>query len=292
MQTLELCCLAIVLLYVAVRLSRRPEGGTAAWLARFVWLAAASALGEDSLIRLHGFYEYAPGYTVFCDRVPLLIVLIWPIVIDSAQVLAAGLCRALGRPAAGRDLAVLTGVIVWVDAWLIEPIATQCGLWRWNAPGLFAVPPIGVLGWAVFSGLAVAAYSAWLRARPSPRWLLRVVGVTLLLIAATHAILTLAWWGLLRWLSMTIPIPVGIALAWLTLGPLAGLFLWARVGRHIALAELLVRVPAAGFFFVLLAVRQAELSSQIRPLLIYALAFALPYWVLVFARGQRRARSL
>lgn len=290
-QALELSCVLIVLLYVVVRLARRPAGGALAWLLRFGWLALASAAGEDSLIRLYGFYEYASGYSVYCDRVPLLIVLIWPIVIDSAQVLAAGLCRALGRPPSGRALALLTGAVVWVDAWLIEPIATQCGLWRWHAPGLFGVPPIGVLGWAVFTVLAVASYSAWLGGRPSLRWLLRAVAAAVLVIAATHAVLIVAWWGPLRPLSMTIPMPLGIALAWLCLLPLSGLFLRHRVGRHIALAELLVRVPAASFFFVLLAIRRQELLAVLGPLLLYAPAFALPYWVLVFARGGGQAPS-
>jgi hypothetical protein len=283
-QALELSCVLIVVLYVVVRLLRRPAGGSWAWLAGLAWLSCASALGEDSLIRLYGFYEYAANYSLYVDRVPLLIVLIWPIVIDSAQGLAAGLCRALGRAPTGRWLAGLTAAVVWVDAWLIEPIASQCGLWRWHAPGLFAVPPIGVLGWALFTGLSVAAYRAWLAEPPSLRWLFRAVAVAALVIAATHFGLILAWWGLLRPLSTPIPTQLGIALAWLSLLPLAGLFLRHRVGRHIPLADLLVRVPAAGFFFVLLAVRGAELATQRGPLLLYALAFAVPYWVLVLAR--------
>lgn len=289
MHLLELCCLFIVLFYVAVRLGRRPAAEISPWLRRFVWLSLASALGEDSLIRLYGFYEYAPGYSLYAGRVPVLVVLIWPIVIDSAQVLAAGLCQALGRPPQGLRLAVLTAAVVWVDAWLIEPIATQCGLWRWHAPGLFAVPPIGVLGWAVFSGLSVLLYERYLRALPLTRWLARAVPHTLVLIAATHVSLIFAWWGLLRPLSVTIPTALGIGLAWLGLLPLCVLLVVYRVGRHIALPDLLVRVPAAGFFFVLLAVRKAELAAVLRPLLVYALAFAVPYWGLVFARRPRLA---
>ncbi|MBL9008670.1 MAG: carotenoid biosynthesis protein [Myxococcales bacterium] len=285
MYTLELVCLGIVALYIAVRLSRRGDESPAALLTRFAWLSLTSALGEDSMIRVHGFYDYAPGWSLPIDRVPLLIVLIWPIVIDSASVLAGGLGAALGLPPRTRTIAILTAAVVFVDAWLIEPIATQSGLWRWHEPGLFGVPPIGVLGWAVFAGCVV-----WLRPfydRPGPSAasrLVRMALASLLALCLTHAVLIASWWGLLRWLSRSLPAHGGIIAAWALLGSLALWFCRTRSGRFVPLADLLVRVPAAAFFFVLLVVRKAELGAQRGPLLIYALAFALPYWVLVLFR--------
>lgn len=287
MRALELVCLGIVALYIAVRLRRRGDESATSLLTRFVWLAITSAIGEDSMIRLHGFYDYAPGWSLPLDRVPILIVLIWPIVIDSASGLAAGLCGALGWPPRPRNLALLSAAVVFVDAWLIEPIATQSGLWRWHAPGLFGVPPIGVLGWAVFAGWVV-----WLRphlgsaALPLGPRLLRMGLASLVALVGTHAVLIAAWWGLLRPLSAPISVPAGITVAWLVLAPLSLWFLRAGTGRFVPRIDLLVRVPAAAFFFVLLSVRRAELGAQAGPLLIYALAFALPYWVLVFARRQ------
>ena len=48
------------------------------------------------------------------------------------------------------DTAFLVGaLIVLADASLIEPVAVASNLWAWTEPGLFAVPPIGILGWAI-----------------------------------------------------------------------------------------------------------------------------------------------
>ena len=60
-------------------------------------LAVAGFLGEDSVIRAYGFYFYSPRWHLFLDRVPLMIVVIWPVVIHSAWSLARRLApRALG----------------------------------------------------------------------------------------------------------------------------------------------------------------------------------------------------
>lgn len=298
MRWLEWVCVCIVSLYIVVRLRHRAGQSARDLLVHFVWLAATSALGEDSMIRLHGFYDYAPGWSLPLDRVPLLIVLIWPIVIDSASRLSVGLCHALGRPPQTRNVAAVTAAVVFVDAWLIEPIATTSGLWRWHAPGLFSVPPIGVFGWAVFAGWVV-----WLQPRlgapgqPFGRRLLRMGIASATAIVGTHAVLIASWWGLLRWLSQPLPAQAGIVTAWLLLLPLALGFWRARVGRFVPRADLLVRLPAAAFFFVLLAVRHAEIGAQQTALLTYALAFALPYWVLLLVRaapeslGQSSART-
>ena len=75
MLALELSCAAIVAVYVGARRDAIPQ---------LVLLAVAGFLGEDSVIRAYGFYFYNPRWHLFLDRVPLMIVVIWPIVIHSA----------------------------------------------------------------------------------------------------------------------------------------------------------------------------------------------------------------
>ena len=77
-------------------------------------VAAGAWIGEELCIRLYGAYQDVPGWTVFVDRVPLAIVLIWPAVV----------------------------------------IATHAGLWSWNLPGAFGVPLIGPVGWACYAAAA------------------------------------------------------------------------------------------------------------------------------------------
>src|SRR3954465_1154321 len=81
----ELTCAAIVALYVAARRDAIPT---------LALLAVAGFVGEDSVIRAYGFYFYSPRWPLFLDRVPLLIVLIWPVVIHSAWRLGRALAPA------------------------------------------------------------------------------------------------------------------------------------------------------------------------------------------------------
>lgn len=256
---LELACLAIVLLYVVVRGLRDPAPRD--FLVRLALLMVASWLAEDTCIRAYGFYTYHPEWSLFVDRVPILIVVIWPVVIHTAWDLA----RALVTPA---RVPLVGALVVLADASLIEPIAVGSGLWVWHEPGLFAVPPIGIIGWALFTFLALRVFE---RARaPGPR-------LAILLVAplGTHVLLLALWWGALRWVSGDIaPWPFAIA-AWALSLALAWRALVMRAGANIPRVELLLRMPAAGFFFVLLALHGGAPS-----LVVYALAFAPPYLVL------------
>jgi uncharacterized membrane protein len=148
MRVLELFALAIVVGFVLIRTRFGPEPRT--FLRRMALLVVASWIAEDSCIRAYGFYFYAPGWSVFVDRVPLAILLIWPIVIHSAWELAR---RLLGT--GHRWIPLAGALLVWADASMIEPIAVRAGLWRWTEPGLFQVPPIGILGWAFYAGLCM-----------------------------------------------------------------------------------------------------------------------------------------
>jgi len=166
---LQLVCLAIVVAYVAIRASRAEGRGQA--MTRLALLAVTGWIGEDSVIRAYGFYGYSRDWFCFLDRTPLLIVLIWPAVIDSAHLLARRLLQLqqVGWPAArpGR-IAILAGAIVLSDAALIEPIAVHAGLWSWTTGGIFLVPPIGIVGWAFFAAAAVATFE-WLDATSAGR---------------------------------------------------------------------------------------------------------------------------
>jgi len=255
MWPLELCCVAIVALYVSVRLAR--AGDRAAVARRLAILVVAAWLGEDSVIRAYGFYAYSPRWSLFVDQVPLLIVIIWPVVVDSAWQLAARLeARTLALAAAGFVLA---------DAALIEPIAVRAGLWSWSEPGLFAVPPIGILGWALFAACAVA--------------LLPRVGVLTVLLAplGTHALLLGSWWLALRWVNLPLPAWSGVGFVWLIALPVSFYFRSHRLRARVPLADLLVRVPGALFFFVLLGLH----GRAVPELFGYAAAFALPYLSLI-----------
>ncbi|MCU1279109.1 MAG: hypothetical protein JWM53_2655 [bacterium] len=253
MLALELACAAIVALCVAARRDALPS---------LALLAVAGFLGEDSVIRAYGFYYYSPRWHLFLDRVPLMIVLIWPIVIHSAWSLARRLSpRAAWVPLVGAGL-------VLADASLIEPIAVHAGLWRWTEPGLFTVPLIGIVGWAYFAGAAMACLQ---RARP--------VAAVLIAPLATHVLLVASWWLAFKWLSRPLPARPFVVGAWLVLGTLTALALRFRPGRGQPAfrRDLLLRGPGAAFFFVLLALNARDLPS----LCVYALAFVPPYLALL-----------
>lgn len=274
MRALEICCVVIVLLYVTLRLRGAHTRRRVAM--RLALLALAGFVGEDSVIRAYGFYAYDGAWSVFLDRVPLLIVVIWPIVIDSATELARGL--------GARRLALAAGAIILADAALIEPIAVQAGLWRWSEPGLFAVPPIGILGWAFFGAAATGWFERNDRQRRPPLADVAVIAVAPL---AAHALLVATWWALLRWVNGPI-LSWGAAIAaWMMMVPLATLA-WRRgLGRTLAPKDLVRRAPGAAFFFVLLIVW----GRDVAPLVAYAIAFALPYVALLPWPTRVPARS-
>ena len=160
-------------------------------------------------------------------------------------------------------------VLVVADASLIEPISVASGLWSWSEPGPFNVPIIGILGWGFF---AFGAAYAIERGRP----LLALVGG----LFTTHALLLLAWWAFLRWAPRgegELPFVIGAAVISIAL---TSVVVIKRVTA--ARRDLLLRVPAASFFFVLLALYARDDVM----LVAYAIAFAPPYLALT-ARSSR-----
>jgi len=178
----ELLSAGIVALYLTHRCREAPRALPV--LFRYLTVAAAAFLGEDSCIRLYGFYHYAPAWTLFLDQVPLLVALIWPAVIDSAWSIARPLV------ASPRRAALLAAGIVAADAPLIEPIAVRAGLWEWHRPGLFGVPVVGILGWGFFALAALtsayASAAAGLHARLG-LGILRVIPIAVVGTSSTSA---------------------------------------------------------------------------------------------------------
>ncbi|MGC4119537.1 MAG: carotenoid biosynthesis protein [Myxococcales bacterium] len=255
---LELACVAILAVYAFLH---RHEPG---WLREVAWLIPAALLGEDTCIRAYGFYQYAPGWHLRVDHVPLLIATIWPAVVLSARAIARLILKGRGGTA---GLAALSGVLVVFDAALIEPVAVTSGLWSWNAPGIFAVPPVGILGWGFFAAASVYV----LERVPARASGVVVIAAPLL----THLALLASWWGLLRWLPQVSFTPAaGIAFV-----ALCSLLYFAAVRRSRAglpRNETLARVAATSFFGFLLATHPEAW------LLGYAAAFVPPYLLLSF----------
>lgn len=288
MTRFELICLTIVAVYVALRLAK---SGGRPWdvVARFVLLSVSSAVAEDTIIRAYGTYGYATTWSIAVGKVPLVVVLVWPVVVDSAAVLARAILPARGDAAPLR-LAAITAGIVLADAALIEPVAVRAGLWRWTEPGVFGVPIIGILGWAVFA--FVATYVIETRAR---------LAVLLIGPIATHAVLVGAWWAGLRFVER----PFSPLLTAVGIWAASLVFVTRAAARPIPMSALLMRAPGAVFFFVLLATNFVAPAMFAEPwratwiappasaslLALYVAAFAAPYLTSIAATGARRVHS-
>lgn len=291
MRGWELAAVAIVVVYVGARLLTTERARRFAFVARFVTLALAGFLGEDTLIRLHHYYGYSMGWAVRLDQVPLVVLLVWPVVLDSAHRLARVLVTA-DRPSLR---ATVAAGLVFSDAALIEPVAVRAGLWRWTAPGPFGVPLVGIFGWAAFTWLIVRVAEARLR-RPNlvALWLAPV---------GTHVAVVVAYLAVFRFIS-----PGAGALLPLAWVASVGLSVIAWRGGGLPSAELFLRLPGALFFALLLGSTVAEVGPFSPPngrayvtpapsfgtLVAYAAAFMPPYWAALGVRwvGVRSRNSL
>lgn len=273
MNTVEIASAGIVVLLVAALV--RGERSAGRYLFRLLLMAAAGWVAEDTCIRLYQGYGYADTWTLWLDRVPVLVVVIWPTVLMSAYKLALSLAAGKTRWAW-----MLGGMIVTVDAALIEPVAVHAGLWSWHEPGLFDVPIVGVLGWGLFA-LACLGWLAFVDERKLSRtWDIAALFIAPLVV---HAGVLALWWGAFRWMQVRLPAALGVTAAWLVSVVLTGV-VWPMRARG-RLSVLLSRVPAALFFFILL-------GWTVRgrwDLVAYAAAFAPPYLVLFMGAVMRAA---
>lgn len=249
-------CITLLLLGLLLR-SRVP--GLAGWRRDALPIFAGAWLAEDTCIRAYDFYAYTPGWTGWIDQVPVLIPTIWIFVVLSARDVARCLTPQAWLPTAF--------VVICYDALLIEPVSTTVGLWRWHEAGPFAVPWIGMIGWAIYGAAALF----WLERLPAPqRW-----WTALLAPLTTHAVLLALWWAALRWFGRQAPEPTSLVLAgWAMALALVGLLAWRRRARALPLALVLPRIGPALFFFGLLA-----LAGATTTLWTWAAAFAVPWLV-------------
>lgn len=259
MLTIELVCVALLALSAMLRW-RVP--GSHEWLADAPIVALGALIGEDSCIRLYGFYSYADGWHAVLDVTPALIPLIWIFVVLSARDVA----RELGP----RNPLGWAFAIILFDAALIEPIATSSGLWRWTQPGPFGVPYIGIVGWA-FYGVSILFWLGKLR-KPW-RWLAVVLAPL-----TTHALLFVTWWLFFRWIGREAPTPtVLVAGAWIATVSMAMALVVTKKSGTVPLAILVPRICPAVFFAVLLETRHACPA-----LWAYAASFPIP-WLMATA---------
>jgi hypothetical protein len=266
MSPLEWIALGIVALYLLLR--TREEKDLASFASSLSLLCLASWVAEESAIRLFDFYRYGSQWTMTLGHVPVAVVLIWPVIIHSAGDLASGFAGGRGwlmRAFGG-------GAIVLTDAMLIEPVAVKAGLWVWHEPGIFGVPPAGILGWGIFSFLSLLALD-----QIRGPW--RYLTVPLIPALGTHLSLFLLWWCGLRWINIPVPTSVSVGGIWALSTLLVVFFLTGSPGRRVKRKILWRRVPGALFFFILLALNAESFSG----LPAYALAFIPPYLALLKA---------
>jgi hypothetical protein len=265
----ELACVAIIALALAAMARVRP------WptlLADYGALAVAGWLGEETCVAWYDFYGYSPAWHGRVDHVPVLIPLIWPLVILSAQAVVGAL-----TPAAGWRRPLLVGALVVFDASLVEVIAVRAGLWAWAEPGHLGVPVIGIIGWGFFAAAADVALDGRQRARHAS---------LLLAVAVTHLAIVAAWWGCFRW---TLRGALGdaslLGLGVLALVATAAAVMARRRGRVLPLAVALPRMVAATLFLVTLAV----VAPRDGRLWLHAAMVAVPYLLVTELRPGSRA---
>ena len=277
MPVIAIICLTILVLYVVVRGRQAEEPRR--FVARLLYVGLAGGVAETTCIRWYGLYAYEPDWYLFFDRVPLLVMAIWPFVLHSAWDMSRYL---LGRE--HRAVPLLGASIVLADASLIEPIAVRAGLWRWTEPGLFHVPPIGVIGWALF---ALACLSWWQRAERRRRPVWTEAATVIAAPAFTHLALLGVWWAALRWVNHAVPSWPAVGVAWALSIAVTAWLVRARATARVPLSVLLLRVPPTLFFSALLVVYGWAHTD----LVLYVAAFAPPYLVLTAGAASSRRRG-
>jgi hypothetical protein len=263
----ELAAFATVAIYIVAHIVRQPKRRQ--FIIGILIVCATSWITEESCILLYDFYDYSINWGLFLAHLPLLVIVIWPIIIHSAWNLASQMVRP------GHRLVPLTAaVIVLTDAALLEPMGVQTGLWSWNQPGLFNVPPIGILGWAYFAFLSALFFEQRKRLN-GMKWvnLLNLI----VPIIGTHMLLLITWWGVFRWVKISIDPKLAAGFAWVLSLLLVSVILKRRTGARIMKKTLLLRLLGALCLFTWLALNSNEWTL----LIVYATAFAPPYLTLM-----------
>jgi hypothetical protein len=273
MILLQLTALCIVLIYVFFHTV--CQAGAARFLIRAFIVSMACWITEETCIRFYGFYSYNPSWSLFLGHVPVMIILIWPVLIHSTWNLASQLSSQ--RP---KLIPLAAGVLVCTDALLIEPVAVNANLWAWSEPGIFHVPPIGILGWGVFAFFCTLFFEKG----PSSSTLKRRIGWLLVVpVIGTHLLLLSIWWGALRWINMDVPSVPLAGVAWVVSIVLTLFILRQGTGRDVKKKTLLLRIPPSLFFLVLLLSN----AGGAEMLIVYVLASVPPYITIMVQQYQQ-----
>lgn len=266
MMLMEIFIIAGVI-YYATRCALK-EQKPKVFLEKFLFCAIAAWISEESSIMLYGFYAYSPDWNLFIADVPVVVVIVWPALIHSATVLSSQL---LSRTSSLMPL--IAGCIVLTDAMLIEPISVNFNLWFWYKPGLFGVPLIGILGWAYFSFFSAIFFA------PVPLLSgikLKLPLLILVSVIGTHLLLLISYWTYFKWTIRPLSPAYSAGSVWIVSAIISISFLVTKIGFRIELKTLLLRLPAAIFFYTLLFVKQNSPTA----LITYSLAFIPPYMVM------------
>lgn len=263
----EMVIISITVFYVAMFRVNHPDDRH--FLLWIVLVATSAWITEESCIRLYVFYSYSQSWHILLSHIPLMVIVVWPVLIHCAWDLASQL---LGY--GHRFVPLAAGGIVLTDAAFIETVSVRSGLWTWQEPGIFNVPPIGILGWACFAFLCAFLYEEG-RRRNFRLWFSLLVIV--LPAVGTHLFLLVSWWGVFRWINIPIEAALAAATAWTMSIGLVFVFLRFRAGLHVKQKTLLLRLLAALFFFTLLLCN-ADGSVFF---ILFVVAFAPPYLILM-----------
>lgn len=264
MLVVECFSLLVLALFVAV------DDDRAKCVQSAMLISLGAFLGEDTCIRAYGYYFYSNDWHLFVDKVPVVVLLIWPAVVLSATKLA----RSLAPRASAVRLGVIVCGLVVFDAALIEPIAVHAQLWRWTHEGIFRVPVIGILGWGFYAGCMVYLLE---RLRGLQR-----LAAPLLAPLGTHALLLAAYWGLFRYV-LRFDLPFHVCVGLVVPASLVYASAVVRANATLSMGDLAARGAATSLFVFLLATRPNV------ALVLYAATFTPPHLVWVFS--SLRARS-
>lgn len=265
MLWIEIICGLIIILYIFVKVWRNPY--PLEFIYRYIALCIASWIGEESAILLYDFYQYSSDFHLFIDRVPLPIILIWPIVIESDWTLA----KAWSNDIPSREI-VFSSLLVLLDAFLIEPISVTAGLWCWNASNFFGVPFIGIFGWAFF-GLGCIVICVYTNIK-NRLWLIFIAIIFAPLVV--HIGILGSWWGLFRWIQIQVSSLIAVAVSCVLSAVASCLAYSCRANLSSIRGEILLRIPPVIFFLSLVGLN----AHKDYALIPYTLLFSIPWLIL------------
>lgn len=239
----QVLCLVVLAAAYALYLRQVPAHERRRVVIEMLLVAVGAWAAEETSIVRYAVYGYPDWWWLRLDEVPILIVAIWPMVVMSARSVVTGLFPARR----GVTRALLVGLVVVVDASLVEVLAVRAELWGWTLPGYLGVPIIGILGWAFYAAAITWALERW---GDSP---LRIT-TPIIALGLTHALLVAAWWGLFKWASVPLP---ALAIYLVTLMAIAASFALLKFReRRIPWQIALPRMLAAAVFVILMLVVQ------------------------------------